>query len=498
LTNKGTQNPYDIRVTKFLKGLSPEQNKTFDNSIRRKVTSPEFADFLKEKLGFESIEDLNQFGNMENFDDEELTAYLSEFLEARFEFDIDEVDYDQTENSNRIFVEKLLAYLSELTKVNIDKIYNLSKEEIYTLKQFLKDKYLSATDVEMLLKETDFKAAYSNVNEKINRLHDLDFVKDIHPTGGGYISKFDGRSQYYKLTSCGLFCVLKEIQEEDMGDPIMESNIGIKIFEVYQDDPLLQLFIHDLIDKNLLPEITDFHIKRMFVNYLKQVCQELYKQLSGFVNFQKNGIRVGLGVKWNRNLVDKKAEWNRFFDNLLGNVILVPTIDNKISNMSELVVNPHISECSCSFCYDNRKFSIDIDTQNKSAKLCINDKEYFKVYDPEKGVEVYGKYGEIAVQIKPHCFILNRVSRESYDYLHSLMRRFFIPIKLLKTQLGFSILQLFEENDFVKYGLSSTASTKMYYSELIKLATDEKVIQLIEDFHNEVNKNYNEFTKYSK
>ena len=73
-----------------------------------------------------------------------------------------------------------------------------------------------------------------------------------------------------------------------------------------------------------------------------------------------------------------------------------------------------------------------------------------------------------------------------------------MPIKLLKIQLGFSILQLFQKNDIVKHGLSSTASTKIYYSELIKLATDEKVIQLIEDFHNEVNKNYNEFTKYSK
>jgi hypothetical protein len=494
LTSKGTQDPGDDRLSKFLKGSSPEQNKIINNYINEKLASPEFADFVKEKLGLESIQDLYQIEDMDKFVNEELGVYLSEFLVPRFEPNVEEIDYDEIENQHKIFKENLLAYFNELTNVSIEEITMLTPEELYTLKQFLKDIYLSARDMEMLLIETDFKAAYKNVNKKITRLHNLGFIKEVHPTGGGYISKFDGRSQYYKLTSCGLFCVLKEIQEEDIGDPFRD--MGIKIFEVYQDDPLLQLFLHDLIDKNLLSETKDFLIKRIFINYLKQVCQEIYKELVVYARFLKNGIGVGSGVKWNRNLENKKEEWNRFFDNLLGNVIFVPAIDNKISRLSELVVNPDISKYSCSFYYDNRKYSIDIDTQNRSAKLRINDNEYIKVYDTEKG-KAARKYGEIDIQIEPHCFILKRLSREPEDYLLSLTRRFLIPIDLLKTQLGYSILQLFYEKDSI-YALFPTSDDKKYLDELRKLALDTKVKRLIDDFYNKVNRHYDGFAKYGE
>ncbi len=496
MTDKGTQDQEDERVRKILGGLDPKQNKHLENYAKEILTSPDFADFVKEKLGLESSQDLNKIENMDKISNEELPVYFREFLEAKSEFNVDEPDYDQIENHNRIFNDKLLTYFGELAKESIDKI-KLTLEELYTLKQFLKDKYLSASDVEMMLKETDFKASYSNVNEKIKNLRNKHLIKDVYPTGGGYISKFDGRNQYYNLSLSGLFCVLKEIQEEDIGDPFIESSTGIRIFEVYQDDQLLQLFIHDLINKKLLSEITDFHIRRIFINYLKQVCQEINKELKVFVDFQQNGIGVGFGVKWNRNLENKKVEWNRFFGNLLGNVIFVPTIDNKMSKLSDLVVDPHISKYSCSFSYGNRRYSIDIDDKNESAKLRINDNEFFKVYDPEKA-QVSRKYGEIAVQIKPHCFILKKLSRETEDYLHSLRRRFLIPIDLLKTQLGYSILQLFEESDYEKYGLSLPPITKIYSSELIRLANDEKVIKFIEGFHNEVYKNYNRFAKCIK
>jgi hypothetical protein len=497
LVNKGTQNQDNDRVTKFLGGLDPEQNKHLNNYIKEILTSPEFADFVKEKLG-ESISDLNQIDNVvEVLNEELLPAYIRKLLDSRMGSYLEEIDYEQIEKRNRVFNEKLVEYFSDLAKVSIEKMGKLTPEELYTMKQFLKDKYLSPTDMEIMLKETDFKAAYSNVNKKIIRLKNRGFIIETNPIGGGHISKFDNRIQYYKLTSCGLCCVLKEMEEEDIGDPFIESSTPIKIFEVYQDDPLLQLFIHDLIDKKLLSEITDFDIKWIFINYLKQVCIEICKELKVFVDFQKNGIEVGEGIKWNRNLVNNKTEWNRFFDHLLGNVVLVPAIENKLLKWSELVVDPHISKYSCSFYYDKRKYSIDIDTKNKSAKLCINNNEFFKVHDPEEG-KVLRKYGEIDVQIEPHCFILKRLSRQPEEYLRSITRRFLFPIDLLKTQLGFSILQLFPENDFVKYGLSSPTITKTESSELIKLAKDEKIIQFIKDFHNNVNKNYNEFSKWSK
>ena len=108
----------------------------------------------------------------------------------------------------------------------------------------------------------------------------------------------------------------------------------------------------------MLSEITDFHTKRIFVNYLKQICQEIYKELSVYVNFQKNGICARREVKWNRNLENNKVEWNRFFDHLLSYVIDVPTIGNILSKKSEFVVSPHISKYSCSFYYDNKNIPL--------------------------------------------------------------------------------------------------------------------------------------------
>jgi hypothetical protein len=200
LLNKGTQDPdaEDYRVSK-IKAVEPEQNKILANDIKEKLTSPEFADFLKHKMGLKSIQDLYLIENMDKFVDEELFVYLHEFLVPRFEFYNEEIDYEEIENRNRNFKEKLLEYFSELSKVNIKKVSKLAIEELYTLKQFLKDKYLSPTDVKRLLKETDFKAAYSNVNDKVKRLHKLGFLEAVHPTGGGYFSKFDARSEYYKL-----------------------------------------------------------------------------------------------------------------------------------------------------------------------------------------------------------------------------------------------------------------------------------------------------------
>ncbi len=153
MVNKGTQNQDDDATKKFIKRLGSEQIKHVQNHGKEILTSQEFADFVKEKMGLESIQDLYQIENRDKAI-EELPEYFREFLEATSKLKVH--IYEQIENANRIFDEKLLAYFSELAKVSIDEIDKLTPEELYTLKQFLKDKYLSARDVEMILKETDF------------------------------------------------------------------------------------------------------------------------------------------------------------------------------------------------------------------------------------------------------------------------------------------------------------------------------------------------------
>lgn len=215
-----------------------------------------------------------------------------------------------------------------------------------------------------ILEGTDFKAANKNVRNRVIKLHNLGLLEETLPTGGRYIDGFHSGSEYYNLTSPGLFFALKEIQEEDIGNPFMiESNLGRKIFEIYKEDTLFQLFLYEFVDKNLLLHLTNFRIKWTYIRYINQVCQEIYKELEFFVDFQKNGNNVEFEVKWNHNLEYEKADWNRFFDNLLWNIIPLPTIDYKVSNLSELIVNPQVSKDFCSFYYDGVKYSIKIDTK---------------------------------------------------------------------------------------------------------------------------------------
>ncbi len=101
-----------------------------------------------------------------------------------------------------------------------------------------------------------------------------------------------------------------------------------------------------------------------------------------------------------------------------------------------------------------------------------DDKEHVKAYNSEDGV-FHKKYYEIDVQTEPHCCILKMLSQRQEDYLLSLTRRFLIPIDLLKTQLGYSILHLFNENDPF-YSLYPTHDSKKYLDELRKLALDAR------------------------
>lgn len=130
--------------------------------------------------------------------------------------------------------------------------------------------------------------------------------------------------------------------------------------------------------------------------------------------------------------------------------------------------------------------------------MCINDKEYFKTFDKEKDEDVYKKHCEIRVQIKPHSYILNRLSRDTYVYLAYSIRRFFVSIRTLKTQLGISILQLFKEYDLLQSDQYSTLNSNTKLTELREFASDLSIRRLVTDFYNEISKNYQTFVMSSE
>jgi hypothetical protein len=490
LAEKDTQNPED-------KG-SEFDFQIIDNEVEK--FKSDYSKFLIKKLELnDDRSDLEKNIKTKEIFEENPLPYYDEFQKEELNLHVEEIDFDEIEKQNKIFNEKLLLYFNMLLKVNIHKI-KLTPEEINTLKQFLKDYYLSKSEIKKMLKYTDFKAAYSNVKEKIDKFLYLGLIENIKPHRQAYIADLKGGKIYYRLTLSGLFYVLKEIQLEDIGYSFMKPDLENRIFEVYKDDPLLQLFVHDdLIDMAVLSKIKSYDVRWIFVDYLKHICQEINKELVFFDDFQKNGVKSGEEIKWNRNLKDNKTEWIGFIDRLLGNVIFGTSVDNTNLESNDLIKEPYISNKYCSFSYNNSRYSIEIDTQ-KSAKLCINNEEFIKIYDPEKGEENTIKYDEIAVETKPHCFVLKRISREPENYLQSLTRRFLMPIHLLKTQLGYSILQLFPYMDCHHFNSILTEKQIQEHSEekeeLRNIASDLKIINLIDDFYKQINKKYQKFIQF--
>jgi hypothetical protein len=329
------------------------------------------------------------------------------------------------------------------------------------------------------------------------------------PSSTAYIAKLDGRKEYYKLTSHGLFCVLKEIQREDIGNIFAKPDFENRVFEIYKDDPLFEIFLnHDLIDMAVMAEIKSYDVMWIFADYLKSICQEINKELEFFADFQKNGVRSGTEVKWKQNLNKmNKSKWKGFIDRLFDNIIITPSFDDKNLKPSDLVVDLHISDKICSFSYDNKKYSIEIEeigTKNNktiNAKYCINDKEYFKLYDPDKVKQYTVKFNEIAVEKRKHCFVLKKIHRDPETYINSSIRRFIYPLRLLRTQLGYSILQLFPDTFAVSLGSHLTDDFKKHLidqnSELAILASDSKIRRLVtDDLYKEIDKKYHTFLKF--
>ncbi len=277
-----------------------------------------------------------------------------------------------------------------------------------------------------------------------------------------------------------MFYVLKEIKINDVREsPI--NDCRVKIFNTYGNDPLFQIFIYNLIDKDLLYRITDDVILWEIVNYIRQVCQVIDKELKLFREFYKNGKIEEHGIKWNYSLKNDRAKWNEFCHGLAGSVILVPFYPG--INSSDSIVNTYVSSNRLSFECDITVYSIEIDEKNSKAKLLRNDREY----------------ENISIKKTPNCFILYRTEyRDKRDYLLSRLPRFCVSVvERLKLQFGFSILQLFNKpSELYLYYLLKDESTRQYDSILKELAKDKGIRQLINEINNDFREHYDEFIRY--
>ncbi len=372
----------------------------------------------------------------------------------------------------------LKAYFESFKNANVVGINGLTTEACYTLKQFLYEDYLSVSQITNILQNT----APHHVKEKIDKFLELGLIKKTNPSASLPKSRHNNKtSKYYKLTSIGLFYLLIKIDKNDVRvDP--SNDCRVKIFNIYENDPLFQIFIHSLIDKELLCRITEDIILWEIINYIKQVCQVIDNELKIFREFYKNGKIEERSIKWNYNLKDNRAKWDEFCQGLVGSVILVPCKPGKYS--IESIVNTYVSSNRLSFECANTKYSIEMDEQNSKAKLLRNDKEY----------------ENIPVKRARNCFILYRTKYwDEREFLLSMFPRFWYSVDHLKFQFGFSILQLFDKPDGEYfYFLSQLESERKYHSILKELAKDERIRQLIGDINDEFKEHYEAFIGFSK
>lgn len=495
MTNKGIHTPDNVHSTE----LNFEQKKTF-NSKREILTSFEFAKFVLEKLALKYGRDVNQIPGLSKIFDDKLFLFLDEFITTILKLPVEVFDMDRR-YPTRISCNDLIDYFNMIiTQVNLKRTSKITLEELYTLKEFLKDKYLSAKDVENILKHSKFETQYSHVNERIHKFLKMGLLEQVNPTEGRIMFKLDSRSQYYKLTPGGLLFALKEIEEDDLGSPfITGSRVGSIIFETYQDDILMQLFMFDQVDKELLFKITDPSIKWSFIQYLRDVSQLIYKELELFSIFQRERVytrsRSRSEIKWIRNLENRKSDWNKFFNNLIWQIFPSGELSSMLPIPSKFIINPIILKDYCSFCYNDNKYSIQMDMKKEGAKLLINDKECTGLYDGKIGAKVFANYCKFKVETKPHCFILHPLGTYSNMYQTDLAVSISDSLKFLRDQLGYSIISLFNKDFLTGCKQSSNPASVIYIAELRKLAKDAKVKLMVEQRYQMVSANYTMFTK---
>jgi hypothetical protein len=125
----------------------------------------DYKRFLIKKLGLkDDRSNLEKNMKIKEIFDKNPLPYFDEFLkDSGWDFHVP--DLDEIQKEDRIFKEKLLQYFTLLLKENIHKI-KLSPEEINTLKKFLLDYYLSVSDIEKILKGSDFEAKHKNIDKK--------------------------------------------------------------------------------------------------------------------------------------------------------------------------------------------------------------------------------------------------------------------------------------------------------------------------------------------
>lgn len=382
---------------------------------------------------------------------------------------IQEVELEiQKYDKHEYYYEKdLLKYFDKLVKSEKPKIFkSISTEFIFTLKQFLNYKWLSIEDIFDILKTTDYHASRNKIRKKINKLHELNLIKKTIPSR----LPENPIEPYYKLTSYGLFYLLKDIRiKEDVKN----------IFKIYGDDDIFRIFIHPLIDKQLLYSLQNIDIIWIFIEYVKQICNRIKDELKVFKIIQKSGKYEEPVVKWDFNLKNDNTRWIEILDRMLFYFFKKPHYkDSKVAPIE----SPIITDTSITFDLQDNKYNVELDIINEKGKLKFNNTEI----------------GLISIKRKRNYFALYRTRfKDMEEYEHKIKGDFFFYVNEIIKQLVSSLQQLYFKTWDHAGLIVLFEDYRKKDQELEIIAKDDKVKKLLIKFNYVMLKSFKGFLEYS-
>ncbi len=382
------------------------------------------------------------------------------------------------------FGKKLFDYFRMLINSNYFKTDNISEELIFTLKQFLTDEFLSQKEIFKKLKSTQFRVAYKNVHYKIKDLVDFGLIEK-RPRDSYQEKKPIVREKNYRLTSLGIFYLLGKIEEKD---PITN------IFKYYKKDLFFQYFIYPMVNKETITAISSIEILRIFINYSKQICLEIIKELEVVGEIRKKGYSEKPYLKWKRNLKKDSTEWIKFSNDSLVSIFPVPLGNcDKSSEQQQQIRQLEVTDKSISFLMEDRKYCLILDKEKKQAIPYINGEEVTAItYESQKA----------CLEVNRDCYVIYKLEFPHVDsYVKRLGFKFNAYLHKLEFPLGLSILKVFLKHSiFAEAGAEANKdnSIKIYYNDLKIIAKDEKIKNLINKINSDIQQHYKDFLRFSQ
>jgi hypothetical protein len=371
-------------------------------------------------------------------------------------------------NSEDEYINKLQNYFEYLNKLNIVNI-NLTKASYFTLYQFIKFAYLSTNDIYNLLIDTVYEADYKNILKKIKNLYKLGLIERVRPNK---LPEYRNMI-YYKLSSAGIIYVFYKLTYTDYE----EIKIN-KFIEYHREDKFFNIFLSPYFEIDSLINITSKHITTILFEYCIEICKQIIKEVEIFNKMENRGggpevpyLYWSNFLKYNPDDTDSPN-----YRNIEEFLFDIKKQDDLYWLDEENIEVNIVDNLTVTFSLNEHKLIIKIDEKNKKALVFYNEEEL----------------GYYSIKREYNDFLFYAIQyRDTNEVMSHVRIHFKSEIENIVAKLGFRIL----ESTWWKYNYPwyDKKVQKKVEQDLVLLANDSKILDLVEDIRFNFNRYYKKF-----